>query len=195
MEGEVTDKENDVKVDIMHSNIDTIHDNIGDNVDNSLSNGTQKSNSGENVYICPYCSAKFDQFIDYARGIGLKHPDKAKGKGHPKGGERGVPPTPGVLVGCVLACVFLDIACVLVCALCVSLAFLLACFGCLYLTCLVKSMDCVNSASQYGHVRFFPVLTLLSAPCSLTSVLSVMLITSLFSSFIDVTRDTRQCDV
>ena len=84
MEGEVTDKENDVKVDIMHSNIDTIHDNIADNTDNSLSNEAQKSNSGENVYICPYCGAKFNQSIDYVGHIRLRPPDKAKNKAYAK---------------------------------------------------------------------------------------------------------------
>jgi len=156
------------KLIILHNNIGAMIDNIADNVDNSLNNETQKSNSGENVYACSYCGAKFNQSIDYVRHIRLKHLTKLRTRPMLKCREG----PPGGARGCVLACVSLDVGCVLVCvlvcvsvcALCVSLDFLLACFGCLYLICLVKSMDCVNSVSQCGHMCFFSVLTLLTVP-------------------------------
>ena len=81
MKGEVTDKEDDVKV---GEEIDTIYNDNVNNTDNPPNNETQKSDSGEKVYICPYCGAKFNQSIDYARHIRLKHPDKAKDKRHTK---------------------------------------------------------------------------------------------------------------
>ena len=70
MKGEVTGKENAIKV---GKEVGAMSHNIGDNMDNPLNNETQKSNSGEKTYICPYCSAKLDQSIDYARHIRLKH--------------------------------------------------------------------------------------------------------------------------
>ncbi|RLD17599.1 MAG: hypothetical protein DRI33_04910, partial [Caldiserica bacterium] len=81
MESETVDKVDDVKV---GEKIDTIYNNNVNDTDNPPNNETQKSDSGEKVYICPYCGAKFDKAINYARHIRLKHPDKAKDKKHTK---------------------------------------------------------------------------------------------------------------
>ena len=72
------------KLIILHNNIGAMIDNIADNTDNSLSNEAQKSNSGGKVCACSYCSTKFDQFIDYARHIRLKHLTKLRARVMPR---------------------------------------------------------------------------------------------------------------
>ena len=115
------------KLIILHNNIGAMIDNIADNTDNSLSNEAQKSNSGGKVYACSYCSAKFDQFIDYVRHIRLRHPDKAKDKAYAKCREG----PPG---GTRWLCISL---CILRCWLCVSLCLSLC------LMCVLRLLTCM----------------------------------------------------